>query len=63
MSSSCSDFAQRMSTTLERENARAILRRMTPIASDDNGCNAAAWVDDEEPHEGASPDVVMSAFQ
>ena len=64
-SSACSDFAQRMSITLERENARAILRRLTPVGSDDIGCNAAAWAVDmhDEFEEGSSPDVVMSAFQ
>ena len=62
MSSACSDFAQRMSITLERENARAILRRMTPVGSDDAGCNAAAWSDDPVGHDDAG-DVVMSIFQ
>ena len=62
LSLSCSDFAQRMSITLERENARAILRRMTPGGSDDAGCNAAAWVDDPMDQDVAG-DVVMSIFQ
>ena len=62
MSSSCSDFAQRMSITLERENARAILRRMTPVESHGSGCNAAAWMDDPVDHdiEDPSGDVLMS---
>ena len=62
MSSSCSDFAQRMSTTLERENARAILRRLTPVGSHDTACNAAAWIDDPMELDDAA-DVVMSSFQ
>ena len=62
MSSACSDFAQRMSTTLERENARAILRRLTPVGSDDAGCNAAAWIDDPMEQVDAG-DVDMYSFQ
>ena len=62
MLSSCSDFAQRMSTTLERENARAILRRLTPVGPLDPGCNAAAWIDEPMEHDDAG-DVVMSIFQ
>ena len=50
-----------MSITLERENARAILRRVTPVGSDDAGCNAAAWSDDPVGHDD-SGDVVMSIF-
>ena len=62
MSSSCSDFAQRMSTTLERESARAILRRPAPVGSHDTGCNAADWIDDPMEQDDAG-DVVMSSFQ
>ena len=62
LSLSCSDFAQRMSITLERENARAILRRLTPVGSHDSGCNAAAWIDDPMELDDAG-DVVMSTFQ
>ena len=62
MSSSCSDFAQRMSITVERENARAILRRMTPVGLHDTGCNAAAWSDDPMDQDD-SGDVVMYSFQ
>ena len=62
MSSACSDFAQRMSTTLERENARAILRRMTPGGWDDPGCNAAAWREDPL-EQDVGGDVVMYSSQ
>ena len=46
-SAACSDFAQRISIALERENARAILRRLTQLGgSQEEGCNSAAWLDD-----------------
>ena len=53
-----SELAQRISITLERENARAILRRLGPMEEDvDVLVNSAAWREDtEEPSE----DVLMS---
>ena len=53
-----SELAQRISIILERENARAILRRLGPIEEDaDVLVNSAAWREDtEEPSE----DVLMS---
>ena len=53
-----SELAQRISITLERENARAILRRLGPMEEDvDVLVNSAAWREDtEEPWE----DVPMS---
>ena len=59
-SAACSDFAQRMSITLERENARAILRRLTQLGgSQEEGCNSAAWLDDPVDEDAEAADVVM----
>ena len=55
----CSELAQRLSTTLERENARAILRRLTPVAETNGGYNAAAWTVDFDPPDDPSGDVEM----
>ena len=57
-STACSEFAQRMSITLERENARAILRRLSSGGSHEAGCTSAAWLDDDM--EDPSGDVLMS---
>ena len=62
-SAACSEFAQRMSITLERENARAVLRRLTTVGSDDGGCNSAVWFDDPVADADVSDDVVMATFQ
>ena len=43
----CNEIAQRLSTTLQRESARAILRRLTPAVEDHERCNAAAWMADD----------------
>ena len=58
ISMASSEIAQRISITLERENARAILRRLGPMEEDaDVLANSAAWREDiEEPSE----DVLMS---
>jgi hypothetical protein len=47
MSYVCSDLAQRTSTTLQRENARAVLRRMawaTPVSEE---VSPEAWLDED----------------
>ena len=58
VSMATSELAQRISITLERESARAILRRLGPMREDaDVFANSAAWREDmEEPSE----DVLMS---
>ena len=49
ISLACSELAQRLSTTLQRESARAILRRLTSDSGEQQGCNSAAWrCDDAE---------------
>ena len=56
-----SELAQRISITLERENARAILRRLGPMEEDaDVFANSAAWREDMEDIEEPSGDVLMS---
>ena len=62
-STACSDFAQRMSITLERENARAILRRLCTGGLHEVSCNSAAWFDDPIGDDGEHADVVMTTFQ
>ena len=62
-STASSDFAQRMSITLERENARAILRRLCTGGVHEVGCNSAAWIDDPSVEDGEATDVVMATFQ
>ena len=62
-STASSDFAQRMSITLERENARAILRRLCTGGLHEVGCNSAAWIDDPVVEDGEAADVVMGTFQ
>mgnify|MGYP001271299192 CR=1 FL=1 len=62
VSMATSELAQRISITLERENARAILRRLTPVGPLDPGCNAAAWIDDLTDLDD-TVNVVMSSFQ
>ena len=44
----CSEIAQRLSTTLQRECARAISRRLSPDMGEPEACNAAAWLAEEE---------------
>ena len=53
------ELAQRISITLERENARAILRRL--VVAEESRCmiNSAAW-DDDEDIEDPSGDALMS---
>ena len=56
-----SELAQRISITLERENARAILRRLGSIGEDaDVLVSSAAWREDREDTEEPSGDVLMS---
>ena len=62
-STACSEFAQRMSITLERENARAIVRRLSTGGSHEAGCNSAAWLDDPVGEDVDTGDVVMGIFQ
>ena len=40
----CSEIAQRLSTTLQRECARAISRRLSSDVVEEESCNAAAWM-------------------
>ena len=42
------ELAQRMSISLQRENARAILRRLGPMGEVKRGCNSAAWLPDDD---------------
>ena len=67
LSQAVSDLTQRISTTLERENARAILRRLASSEERRSSINADAWRDDSlfddvAPVDG-SGDVVMQTFQ
>ena len=67
LSQAVSELTQRISTTLERENARAILRRLASSEERRSSINADAWRDDSlfddvAPDDG-SGDVVMQTFQ
>ena len=56
-SQAASELAQRISITLVRENARAVLRRLASADEPRSSTNAAAWEEDiDDPPE----DVVMS---
>ena len=41
-----SEIAQRISTALHRETARAILRRLAPLEEEKANCSSAAWLPD-----------------
>jgi len=57
ISQASSELAQRISITLARENARAILRRLASADEPHSSVNAAAWEEDmDDPLE----DIVMS---
>ena len=67
LSHAVSDLTQRISTTLERENARAISRRLASPDERHSNINADAWRDDslfdDGAADGGSGDVVMQTFQ
>ena len=46
VSEATTTIAQRLSTTLHRANARAIVRRLVPVAPAETSCNSAAWLPD-----------------
>ena len=56
-SQAASELAQRISITLVRENARAVLRRLASADEPRSSTNAVAW---EEAMDDPPEDVVMS---
>ncbi len=56
MSFVSADLAQRTSTTLQRENTCAILRRMTPAGRQPDEACAQSWADNEDAQSVASGD-------
>ena len=47
ISAASSEIAQRLSTILQRESARAILRMLTPNVGEQRSCNAEAWLPED----------------
>ena len=63
LSKASSELSQRIATTLERENARAILRRLASTVESGSWANSAAWCDDDFAEGDGSDNVVMDGLQ